>query len=124
MYKRQVEVHTLIHPEGRFHDQELVEGKPGRTNPSTYRGHSAMEPHTNPRDQESLTFAKQVSDYLEQSRQQGLFQKLYIAAAPSFLGFLRQALSRNTASLVAGEVNKDIIHLKPVEICAAVPFVL
>ena len=37
-----VEVHTLIHPEGRFHDQELVEGKPGRTNPSTYRGHSAM----------------------------------------------------------------------------------
>ncbi|MDP1834873.1 MAG: host attachment protein [Chlamydiales bacterium] len=118
------EVHTLLHPESRLHDRDIVTDKPGRTNPSITIGRSAYEPQTSPKRHEIEVFAKELSEFLEQSREQGLYSKLYIAAAPSFLGLLREKLSQATTRLVAGEVDKDCTHLKPKEICDAVPFMI
>jgi protein required for attachment to host cells len=118
------EVHTLLHPESRMRDGDLTSDKPGRINPSTTLGHSSIEPQTSPKKHEIEVFAKEVSQFLEQAREQGLFSRLYVVAAPSFLGLLREKLSTATTRLVAGEVDKDVTHMKPKEICAAVPFVL
>jgi protein required for attachment to host cells len=118
------QVHVFDNPEGHLHNQDFVDGRPGRSNPSTYRAHSAMEPHHSPKSLENASFAKKICEHLEQSREKGEFSRLYIVAAPTFLGMLRQSLSHGTATLVAGEADKDIVHLKPAEICEVVPFAL
>lgn len=119
-----VEVHMMEHPESRLHDRELGEDKPGRTNPSTYRAHSSMEPHNTPKRLEAETFAKDINSYLDHARQQGHFTRLYIAAAPAFLGLLRLAFSHGTAGLIAGEVDKDLLHMNTKELPAALPFAI
>jgi protein required for attachment to host cells len=40
------------------------------------------------------------------------------------LGLLRQALDAATAKLLAGEVDKDMTHMKPQEILMHLPFLL
>ncbi|HNO59804.1 MAG TPA: host attachment protein, partial [Plasticicumulans sp.] len=66
-----------------------------------------------PRRNEALNFARELSEHLRLSRVQGLFDRLYIAAAPAFLGLLRGRLDSPTAQLVIDEVSKDLTQLAP-----------
>ncbi|HMW41301.1 MAG TPA: host attachment protein [Plasticicumulans sp.] len=66
-----------------------------------------------PRRHEALNFARELSEHLRLSRVQGLFDRLYIAAAPAFLGLLRGRLDSPTAQLVIDEVSKDLTQLAP-----------
>lgn len=66
-----------------------------------------------PRRNEALTFARELTEHLRLSRVQGLFDRLYIAAAPAFLGLLRARLDSPTAQLVVNEVSKDLTQLAP-----------
>lgn len=76
-------------------------------------GESSLEESATVKRQQSLLFAKQLSDQLKTGRLQKLFDKLYIAAAPAFLGVLRNKLDAPTSQLVAGEVSKDLTQLDP-----------
>lgn len=116
------EVHQIEHPDAKLHNKDLNSDRPGRTNASYSPGHSALEPPTSAKQKEVDHFARQISDYLDKSRQEGRFERLYLAAPPSFLGTLRQNLSSPTSSLVAGEVDKDFTHFKSKEICEHLPF--
>jgi protein required for attachment to host cells len=119
-----VELKVLEHPESRLHNRDLVSDKDGRGFESMGPTRHAIEPPTSPKHQEFETFAKELANYLEEARVKGEFDRLYLAASPTFLGLLRQTLIPSTAKLLDGELNKDVTHLKPQEIMSHLPFLL
>ena len=120
-----VEIETLVHPESRLHNRDLVsDNRAGRTFDSMGPGRHALEPTILPKQQESIEFAKDIAHYLEKSRVNGDFDKLYLAASPTQLGLLRQNIHPATMKLINGEVNKDMTHMKVEEIINHLPFIL
>lgn len=116
------ELKVLEHPESRLHNSDLVSDKPGRDFESTGSRRHALEQKTSPKKQEFTIFARLLADYLEEARNQGIFDTLYVSANPSQLGLLRQALHPNTAKLIKGEMDKDMTLMKPAEIPSHFPF--
>jgi protein required for attachment to host cells len=116
------EIATLEHPESRLHNLDLVSDKPGRDFESAGIGRHSLEPKVLPKRQEFAIFAKTIANYLESAHQQGEFETLYLAASPSLLGLLRQALSPHIAKLIKGESDKDMTHLPPQQIPAHLSF--
>ncbi len=100
------EVRDLVHPEARLRTGELVTDRPGRDrNPGT-GGHDVGE------DTHKLNgvdrFALDVCAELESARIGGAFSKLYVVAAPQFLGLLRKHQTASLRQLVAGELDKNL----------------
>jgi protein required for attachment to host cells len=75
-----------------------------------------MAPPTDPKDKEAMEFAKQVVEFLEHARTANCFRSLIIAAAPAFLGLLRERCSRPLADLINAEIDKDLSGLRSDEI--------
>lgn len=119
-----LEIQQFDHPESRMDDKELVSSKQGRTNASVGNRRSAMEYQTTPKQQEFHVFAKQISQFLEQAYESGKIGRLYLSASPAFLGILRQTFSQLVTGLIAGQVDRDMTHLKPDDIRAHLPPVL
>lgn len=119
-----IEISELKHPESRLHDRDLVTSRPGRTYASMGSRRSSIEPHTDPKDQEIASFAKQICHLLETAKEKEHLNRIYLTASPAFLGILRQALSPSISQLVAGQVDRDMTHLKPEEIRGHLPLVL
>jgi protein required for attachment to host cells len=118
------EVETLTHPASRLRNQDLVSDRPGRdVERMGIRKHS-MEQKTSPKDQEFMSFAKAISDYLQNARKEGRFERLYLAANPTLLGFLRDTIPDAIRKLIGGEVDKDMTHMKPNELVNHLPFPL
>ena len=101
------EIASFSHPESRAKTQDLISDRQGRSSNNT----RSMDYDVEPKRQEAIYFAKQLCERLKNGRIRGLFEKLYIAAAPTFLGLLREKMDTHTAQLVAGEVNKDLTQL-------------
>lgn len=62
-------------------------------------------------DHEAELFARRVAERLAQAHAQGRFERLRIAAAPRFLGRLRQVLAPQVAKTVVDELDKDLLQL-------------
>jgi protein required for attachment to host cells len=98
------EIADLSNPEGRANDNEIAsytsgEGRPGpRTN--------TQEPSA--ADHSVDMFSKHVADYLETARTQNRYGRVYLIAAPKFLGRLREDVSAGVRQLIAEELDKDI----------------
>lgn len=107
------EIASLIHPQSRLANQELVSSGPGTAYDSFGMGRHHMEPPTSPKLQEMMQFAKDLALRLDKARNAGTLDHFYIAANPSFLGHLRQELNGHTLKLLKGEVMKDLVHLEP-----------
>jgi protein required for attachment to host cells len=116
-----VEMDTLIHPEGRMHEKDLVADKSGNTGDIFTSQRSSYSPPHSAKDVTNTNFAKKVAAHLEQGRNKGTLNRLFIAAGPGFLGTLRNELTTQTQSLIAAEVDKDITHLNPQEIKSHFP---
>ena len=119
-----IEIEALTHPEARLHEQQLTSDLPGRSFDSAGQGRHAMGHTFEPKHQEAVRFAKEVSDRLTSARRAGRVQKLYIVAAPAFLGMLRDALDEATQRVVAGEINKNLVTHDVAEIRDHLPQVL
>ncbi|WP_232539953.1 host attachment protein [Azohydromonas aeria] len=63
-------------------------------------------------EQEADLFARRVAEHLAQALQKQHYGALHIAAAPKFLGRLRQHLSPQVQALVQQEINKDLLQFK------------
>jgi protein required for attachment to host cells len=107
------ELYAFVHPESRFHEQDLIDTKPGRAFDSNTPNRHSMEPKITQKELEIEQFAKSIADYLEQARVKSHFNRLYIAAGPNFLGTLRKTLFPLTAQLIKKEISKDLVHAKP-----------
>lgn len=108
-----IEMDSLIHPQSRMQDRDLVTDHPGQTNESMGTSRSQMEVQNPPKKMEAINFAKQIADHLDLARAKGQLEKIYLAATPSFLGLIRQEMSQTTEKLVEAEIDKDITHMKP-----------
>ncbi|MFO1372594.1 MAG: host attachment protein [Candidatus Competibacteraceae bacterium] len=111
------EVQAFINPEGRAKTQDLVSDRQGR---SMGNGPN-LDYDVAPKRRQAMMFAKAISEHLKNGRIGGMFRKLYIAAAPAFLGLLRGKLDAKTAELVVEMVNKDLTHLEPARIRRHLP---
>ena len=60
------------------------------------------------KQEQALRFASQVCETLECGRVNGRFNKLYVVAAPGFLGMLRKQQSSSLQKIIAGEIDKNL----------------
>ncbi|MGF1547725.1 MAG: host attachment protein [Thiotrichales bacterium] len=116
-----VEVEDRVHSASRLHARDLVTERAPRVHDSHGLGRHAIEPATDVKTLEAESFAREVSQHLEDSRSAGRYQKLYLIAAPQFLGQLRGSLSHGVKSLIAGETDKNLTQHTVAEIRAQLP---
>ena len=101
------EFHTFAHLEGRQHEQAMTSDLPGSQAGSDGRHHGVSN-ETDPKKVEAVDFAKEISHYLEESRNKHSYTQLIIIAAPAFLGLLREHLSPGVLSMVSLELDKNL----------------
>jgi protein required for attachment to host cells len=102
------EVRDLLYPEARLHEGDLVTDKAGRDrNPGAGGAHGFGVDDARKHDGADR-FAQEVCNLLESARNSGSFAKLYVVAAPQFLGLLRKHQSYSLRQLVAGEIDKNL----------------
>jgi protein required for attachment to host cells len=101
------EVRDLLCPEARLREGDLVTDRSGSDrNPGIgTHGFGADASH---KEDEADRFALDVCGLLESARTGGAFRKLYVVAAPHFLGLLRKHQSSSLRQMVAGEVDKNL----------------
>lgn len=109
------EVHTLEHPEGAAHRQEVETSRPGY-----FQGGSAAaasgDPQTDFPHQMAEAFSSQIAKLLDRGRQENRFGHLTIVAGPLILGVLRSKLGDALARMVHRTLDKDYIHLSNAEL--------
>jgi protein required for attachment to host cells len=111
------ELESLIHPESRLPDKDRGSDRPGRL--SVDRGgerQHGLEPSSDPKRQEAINFSRIVAASLDKARSLQKYQELVIIAAPSFLGLLREQLSKQVEQCVIREISKNLATLSPAEI--------
>ena len=114
-------VEELEHPQARLKNSDLYSDEPGRSFDSGGQGRHAMEPEVDAKSEEARRFARELCEKLRQAALEGRFEKLYVLAAPAFLGILRECQDDNLKSRVAGEIPKDVARQSPEEIRAKLP---
>ncbi len=113
------EIRVFENPEARLHERELTSDLPGRAFDSAGEGRHAMEQQVSPKKEIAIRFAHEIARYLIKNKD--AMEKLYVAAAPEFLGLLRQSLngSLNDGRLV--ELPKDYSGLDARTLRARLP---
>jgi len=114
-------VKTLEHPESRMKDSELYSDQPGRAFDSGGQGRHAMENEVDAKKMESIRFAQQLAEELKKAAEEERFHKLYILAAPAFLGELREKLDPHVKSMIKEEIPKDVVKQTAEEIRKRLP---
>ncbi len=89
----------------------LVTDRPGRTKDRVAYGRHAMEPPTDPHEQEQMALAREVARLLDEERAKGHFDEVVIVAAPRMLGYIRSALNDELHKVVRREIAKDFSKL-------------
>ncbi len=115
-----IEIQTLTHPESRLHQGDLVSDRPGRDRNSGAGSHD-MGHESDAKEEEVQRFAAQVCDAVETARARGEFEKLYIVAAPSFLGLLRKQQNDALRKVVTAEISKNLSTKSPEDIRKSLP---
>ncbi len=114
------ELQILTHPEGRLHQGDLVSDRPGRDRNGGPSSHDVGH-EDDAKEEEALRFAAEVCETLESGRAKGQFEKLYIVAAPGFLGLLRKHQSGPLKKMVTEEISKNLCTKTPEEIRKSLP---
>ena len=105
----------LANPYGHQREQELTSDRSGHTRSPSGVG-ATMSNKVEFKEQEAHHFAKGVVDELAETHHEDRFHRLYLVAAPRFLGHLRQELSPELKELVSGELAKDFTLMSEKEI--------
>ncbi len=116
------EVETLVHTESRLHEQDLTsDRRPGRNSGGNGGSGHSMGHEEDPKRQEGIRFAKHVSQYLDSAHNERRFERLYVVAAPSFLGDLRHNIGKPVAGAINGEIPKNVTRLSAGDIRQHLP---
>lgn len=115
-----IEIATLVNPSARQHEQDFDSDRAGHVMSNISGGH-----HLGTKDQtkleETSRFAALVCQHLEKGRHSKAYEKLYILAAPAFLGLLRKQVSAPLKTLVCDEIAKDLTAHPPHRIRTQLP---
>ena len=111
------EIDDMVNEASRLHTDELVSDVPGRTFDSHGQGgRHAMEPRVEPKKLETIHFAHDLSERLENARRVGDYNDLVLISSPGFLGMLKQNLGNVTQKHISKTINKNLIHKSEAEI--------
>lgn len=97
-----VELETLTNPEGRLHEQKITTDLPGKDADHGY------ESKTSPHEATVDSFARRVARHMDELRTTNKLNRLFVVAAPTFLGKLRTEFSAPVKSLVCYELAKNL----------------
>lgn len=107
-----IELKEETNPEARMHEGDLMDDRRGRLFDRGSRGEnlvsrSGVDETTDPKEVRIESFARELVGKLDKDRTQGKVERIYLAAAPSFLGELRKHMSDQLKPLVVEEISKD-----------------
>lgn len=105
-------IQDIAHPQGHMQNREINTEKPGRSFDSAWQGRHSLSPKQEPTEDIAQQFALNLAELLNKGRLTHAYDQLIIMAGPKFLGILRIALDKNTASLVVQTVNKELLDIK------------
>ncbi len=105
----------MSNPQSKVLEQQLISDRHGHGNSPSGTGHSVSD-RGELKDQESHHFAHGVARQLQENHRDNHFDRLYLVAAPRFLGHLRQELSPELQGLVQGEFAKDLSLMSEADI--------
>jgi len=114
------EMGELVHPEARDREQTLTSDRPGRAFDSKGQGRHAMGSTVEPGKQETIRFAKQVTDHLQAAHNEGRCDRLLLVAGPPLLGLLRENL-KTSSGLDVSVVEKNLGQYDALEIRKHLP---
>ena len=115
-----LELGGLEHPEAREREQALRSDRPGRSFDSKGGGRHAMGEKVEPGKQESIRFAKQVTDHVQAAHNEGRCNRVLLVAGPSFLGLLRGNL-KTLSGMEISELEKNLGQYDALEIRKHLP---
>ncbi len=114
-------VRELEAPEARMHERELTSDLPGRAFDSMGQGRHAMEQEVGPKQAAAQRFARQLTETLAAGARRPGFDKLYLLAAPSFLGLLREQARDKLNGCEVVEMDRDYTSLDGEELRKRLP---
>lgn len=114
-----VEIASLVAPEMRMHEQNMVSDLPGK-NRSNSAGH-AYEDEVNPKKYVMVGFARYLSDYLDDASEKNQIARILIVASPALLGELRKHITDQTNDLIVYQLAKDLTTFDTDDIRAHLP---
>ena len=112
-------VQEFDNPAGREPSRQIEDGgPPGRGQQGESQGgrRTAFEPRTWPKEAETIRFAQQLTDYLEQAVVVNRFDHLTLVAPPHFLGLLKKSLGQQTGKRLRVTVDKDLTMYEAAEL--------
>ena len=110
-----------VNPADRLREQDLETDAPGRGS-GKGGGRFSMRHEEGAKAHYADKFAKELAHVLHQGRVAGKFARLYVMAAPSFLGVLRGMLDPTTAGCVVSSFAKDVVRERPDAIRGHLPY--
>jgi len=115
------EIQTLTCPEARLHEGDIVSDSPGREHNASGSGSHDVGHTSGAKQEVAIRFAEQVCEVIESGRIANRFKRLYVIAAPAFLGMLRKHYSSAASQLIAGEIDKNLTTHDALEIRGQLP---
>lgn len=97
----------LEHPQARDREQTLTSDRPGRSFDSKGQGRHAMGSSVEPDRQETIRFAKHITDHLQAAHYKGRCDRLMLVAGPPLLGLLRENL-KTASGMKISELEKNL----------------
>jgi len=115
------ELTAMYNPEGRLKENSLVSDSPGSQSDGGGMGRHAVPPRHSHKRTAAQRFAKEVAHTLETAYENHDYHKLYIVAAPQFLGELRSHLPNKIRQTVVGEYDRNVTTFSAEEIRHVLP---
>lgn len=115
-----LDIGELQQPSARDKAQTLTSDRPGRSFDSAGQGHHAMGTSVEPKEQEAMRFAKQITEYLNTASNEGRCNRLLLVAGPPFLGVLRAQLD-SLSNMSITEIEKNLGQFNAREIRSHLP---
>lgn len=107
-----VEFETMVCPDQRLHESELVSDRQGRIGTSA-SGHHGVGHADGFKEQERKLFAAHIAARIGQGRTSNQFKKLVLMAPPQCLGRIRARLDDPCEKMIVHTINKELTRLSP-----------
>jgi protein required for attachment to host cells len=101
---------AMVNESATLHDRDLETDRGGSSLNRGAPGKHGIDGERSTKRHFMELFARHVARAVEDARARNEFDRLVIVAGPRMLGWLRNALSQTTRSLVAAEIPKDLLH--------------
>jgi protein required for attachment to host cells len=110
-----------VNPADRLREQDLETDAPGRGS-GKGGGRFAMRHEEGAKAHHAERFAKELAQVLRTGQREGRYRRLYVMAAPNFLGALRGVMDPGVAGCVVGSFAKDVVREKADAIRGHLPY--